>query len=180
MTAHLAGVLDRAGRLVTYPAAGYVQGLDALAAAVEPLDGGAALDLAAFADSLRDAPVETWQELFTQTFDLNPVCALEVGWHLFGEEYERGAFLVRMRESLRARGISEGGELPDHLASMLYLAAQTDAEEAGLLVGHALLPATAKMLDNLEKCGSPFLPLMKAIRTVLAACAPAASEVSHV
>ncbi len=41
------------------------------------------------------------EELYTRTFDLNPVCALEIGWHLFGEDYERGAFLVRMRDQLR-------------------------------------------------------------------------------
>ena len=35
---------------------------------------------------------ELWQieETFTRTFDVNPACALEVGWHLFGEEYARG------------------------------------------------------------------------------------------
>ena len=37
------------------------------------------------------------QELYTRTFDLNPVCALEVGYHLFGENYKRGEFLANLR-----------------------------------------------------------------------------------
>ena len=117
------------------------------------------------------------QELFTRTFDLNPVCALEVGWHLFGEEYERGAFLVRMRQALREHGIAEGGELPDHLASMLLLVTKLDADDSDVLVANALVPAVVKMLEPLEKSESPFLPLVKAIREVLAACAPAGAEV---
>ena len=59
------------------------------------------------------------EELYTRTFDINPVCSLEVGWHLFGEDYNRGAFLVRMRGLLREHGIEEGAELPDHLESVL-------------------------------------------------------------
>jgi nitrate reductase delta subunit len=120
---------------------------------------------------------EDLQELFTRTFDLNPVCALEVGWHLFGEEYERGAFLVRMRQALRAHGIAEGGELPDHLASMLLLVTKLDADDSDVLVANALVPAVVKMLEPLEKSESPFLPLVKAIRRMLAACAPAGAEV---
>ncbi len=44
------------------------------------------------------------EEAFTRTFDVNPACALEVGWHLFGEEYTAAMFLVRMREELRKHG----------------------------------------------------------------------------
>ena len=59
------------------------------------------------------------EELYTRTFDINPVCSLETGWHLFGEDYNRGAFLVRMRGLLRQHGIEEGAELTDHLESAL-------------------------------------------------------------
>ena len=41
------------------------------------------------------------QELYTSTFDLNPVCALEAGYHLFGEDYRRGQ-PARGRSALRA------------------------------------------------------------------------------
>jgi len=174
-----ARALAGAARLVTYPQAGYRADLDALVTAAAGCDLEAAGLLAEFAGHLNDRSVDDLQELFTRTFDLNPQCALEVGWHLFGEEYERGAFLVRMREALRAYAVPEAGELPDHLASMLQLVARLDAETAGLLVANALLPAVDKMLGPLEKAESPFLPLMKAIRRLLAASAPAGAEVPH-
>ena len=206
MTPKAADALARLSRLVTYPDDRYAEGLDALVASIEAWHPEAASDLAAFAariagrsiserasrgagapgDDERSAergargPALTsndLQELFTRTFDLNPVCALEVGWHLFGEEYERGAFLVRMRQALREHGIAEGGELPDHLASMLLLVTKLDADDSDVLVANALVPAVVKMLEPLEKSESPFLPLVKAIREVLAACAPAGAEV---
>lgn len=179
MTPALAAALERAGRLLTYPAREYVDDIDRLTAAVEPVDPAAAAGLAAFADSLRGRTVEALQELYTQTFDMNPVCALEVGWHLFGEDYERGAFLVRMREALRARDIDEGSELPDHLASMLQLAARSGPADADPLITRALLPATAKILENLQAADSPFVPLLAAVRAALTAAAPAVPEVHH-
>lgn len=179
MTTALADTLARAGRLVTYPGADYLAGLDALVTEAAGQDLEAARELAAFATRTDGLPVDELQELFTRTFDLNPVCALEVGWHLFGEEYERGAFLVRMREALREHGVPEGGELPDHLATMLRLLPRLDRDEADLLVVHALAPAVDKMLGPLEQAESPFLPLVKAVRRLLALPAPAGPEVTH-
>jgi len=52
------------------------------------------------------------------TFDINPACALEVGWHLFGEDYMRGQFLVRMREELSKYEIA--GELGISITGTFY------------------------------------------------------------
>jgi len=175
----LADTLAHASRLVTYPETNYLADLDALVAEAAGRDLEAARELAAFATRMNGLPVDELQELFTRTFDLNPVCALEVGWHLFGEEYERGAFLVRMRQALREHDVPEGCELPDHLASLLRLLPRLDPDEADLLVVHALTPAVDKMLGPLEQGESPFLPLMKAIRRLLAARVAAGPEVTH-
>jgi nitrate reductase assembly molybdenum cofactor insertion protein NarJ len=90
------------------------------------------------------------QELYVQTFEFNPNCTLEIGWHLFGENYERGEFLVRMREQLRRYGIAEGSELPDHLTHLLILIGRMEHEEAAELAGQFLLPALAKIRDGLK------------------------------
>lgn len=168
MTPHAADALARLGRLVAYPEDGYAADIDVLQSALQALDQDAARELAPFAAQLRELPIGEQQELFTRTFDLNPVCALEVGWHLYGEDYARGKFLVEMRQRLRAHGIHEGGELPDHLALLLALAAELRGDEADALVTGALAPAIDKMLPALEKAASPFLPLMRALRQVLA------------
>lgn len=172
MTPKAADALTRLSRLLTYPEAGYAADLDALVDSLADWERRAAHELGNFGDRINGLGLPDVQELFTRTFDLNPVCALEVGWHLFGEEYERGTFLVRMRQALREHGISENGELPDHLAAMLLLVTKLDAEEADLLIVNALVPAIDKMLDPLEKSESPFFPLVKAIRHVFGACAP--------
>lgn len=85
------------------------------------------------------------QELYTQNFDLNPTCALEVGWHLYGEDYHRGAFLVKMRQQMRDHGLSESSELPDHLSNALRLLDRLEPDEAAAFAGEYLLPALDRM-----------------------------------
>jgi nitrate reductase assembly molybdenum cofactor insertion protein NarJ len=110
------------------------------------------------------------QELYVQTFEFNPACTLEIGWHIFGENYERGEFLVRMREQLRRHGITESSELPDHLCHILPLIDRLDPEEAADLVGQFVLPALAKIKDALN--GSAYQDLVVATATRLEADYP--------
>lgn len=170
--------LALAGTLVTYPDKDYAARAGRFAAAVAGSDPLAASDAGAFAHAVAALSLTEQQEQFTHTFDLNPVCALEVGWHLFGEDYKRGAFLVQMRQALAEQGISEGGELPDHLSSLLRLAGVLRGEDAHRLMANAVQPAVVKMLEPLEKSENPFRLLMQAIQRLLAARA-AAQEGVH-
>jgi nitrate reductase delta subunit len=97
------------------------------------------------ADLLRYPEDPLRQELYVQTFEFNPACTLEIGWHLFGENYERGEFLVRMREQLRRHRIAESTELPDHLTHLLPLIACMEHGEAAQFVGEFILPALTKI-----------------------------------
>lgn len=90
------------------------------------------------------------QELYVQTFEFNPACTLEIGWHLFGENYERGEFLVRMREQLRRYRIAESTELPDHLTLLLPLIASMGHDDAAQLAGEFILPALAKIRGGIH------------------------------
>jgi nitrate reductase delta subunit len=112
------------------------------------------------------------QELYVQTFEFNPACTLEIGWHLFGENYERGEFLVRMREQLRRYGIVESSELPDHLTHLLALIGRMEHEEAAELAGHFLLPALAKIQDGLKE--NPYGSVIAAVQAKLEADYPEA------
>ena len=96
------------------------------------------------------------EELYTRTFDINPVCSLETGWHLFGEDYNRGAFLVRMRSLLREHGIEEGAELPDHLESALRVLRVMDRDEASQLARSFILPALMKMRTPFADGDNPY------------------------
>ena len=136
--------LERIAELLVYPTAGWHERARACAEAVGELDPEVGRLLADFVAQTHDLPVGQLQELFTSTFDLNPVCSLEVGWHLFGEDYSRGAFLVRMREELRRLQLPESTELPDHLTHVLAVLEKMDAEAAEKFAAACVMPALKK------------------------------------
>lgn len=121
------------------------------------------------------------QELYTSTFDLNPVCSLEVGWHLYGEQYERGRLLVKIRQQLRQLNVSETTELPDHFSQILRALGRMPAETAARWTGEVVQPALARMRQGFQKqSDNPFALLLEAVdRTLqpLAEISPA--EVTH-
>jgi nitrate reductase delta subunit len=125
------------------------------------------------------APEEV-EEMFTRTFDINPACGPEVGWHLFGENYSRGEFLVRMRQELRRHGLPESTELPDHLAHVLAVLARLTPDEADPFAERFVLPALDKMIAGLSGKDNPYEKLLEAVRRLTTVRhAPAAPEVSH-
>jgi nitrate reductase molybdenum cofactor assembly chaperone len=95
------------------------------------------------------------QEQYSATFDFDPSCSLDVGWHLFGDAVERGALLARLRQELARAGISENGELPDHLPTLLRLLAREDEASARNLAA-LMAPAVACLAQRLRERCSPF------------------------
>ena len=103
--------------------------------------------------------LEQLQELYVQTFDWNPATCLEIGWHLYGEQYDRGEFLVKMRQELRRHGLEESAELPDHLSHALRLAARMEPGEAEEFREKFVRPAVEKILPALN--GNPYQRLLR-------------------
>ncbi|MGB8064977.1 MAG: molecular chaperone TorD family protein [Candidatus Sulfotelmatobacter sp.] len=150
--------------LLTYPEADYPQQIEA-SVRVAPEECRRSLEQ--FAVQMRGLRTDQLQELFTQTFDLNPMCSLELGWHLFGENYERGLLLVRVREELRRHGLEESTELPDHLTHVLQLVARMEHETAADFVAACVLPALEKMLQAIRDKKNPFENVLLAVRSLL-------------
>jgi nitrate reductase delta subunit len=155
---------DALARLLTYPNCDYRRQL-ALSIGVAPPPAGA--ELVRFATEIGELSTEQSQELFTRTFDLNPLCSLELGWHLFGENYERGLLLVRMREELRQAGIAETTELPDHLTHGLLLLGRLDHGRAADFAAAIVLPALMKMLDAMRGKNTTYEHLLLALAATL-------------
>ncbi len=164
----LGEVLDAFAAVLAYPSEGYAARAAACARALDEGWPEAGELVAAFAESA--GRMQPWQaeELFTRTFDLNPVCSLEVGWHLYGETYERGAFLVRCREALRRHGVGEEGELPDHLSHLLPLLARLDGAEASAFAPQ-VVRAACVMDDGFKERDNPYGGVMRALRMTLVA-----------
>jgi nitrate reductase delta subunit len=150
--------------LLTYPESDYPQRIEA---SLEVAPEDCREQLQQFAAQMRGLRTDQLQELFTRTFDLNPMCSLELGWHLFGENYERGLLLVRVREELRRHGLAESTELPDHLTHVLRLVERMEHETAADFVAACVLPALDKMLEAVRGRKNTFENVLLAVRSLL-------------
>ncbi|HYM12925.1 MAG TPA: molecular chaperone TorD family protein [Bryobacterales bacterium] len=171
---------DQLAGLLVYPENGYAVRVAACRASLADAAPPAAAALDELALWAQAHTTEQAQEQFVQTFDLNPVCSLEVGWQLFGENYDRGDFLVRMRGRLREHGIRESAELPDHLSHVLPLLGRLEPAAAAEFWSASVRPALQKMLDSLQGGANPLAGALRAVFLALESRhAAVEQEVSH-
>jgi len=166
----LAEKYDSLAGLFRYPTTGYGEVTDRcrhLLAANEPVAGEMIAD---FAGATAELNLDQMEELFTRTFDLNPECCLEVGWQLFGEKYNRGSFLVWMRQQLKIHDLAEEVELPDHLTYVMMVLGRMERTEADRFATEAVLPAMDRMLAGLKDKENPFEKVVRAVQNVLTVC----------
>lgn len=153
--------------LLSYPGEQTLEACELLYIILQSELPAAARDISRFGTYLEQHAVWELEEAYTSTFDVNPDCALEIGWHLFGEEYDRGLLLVRMREELRKYGLPESQELPDHLTHVLPLIGAMPDEEASRFVTAVVQPAVLKMQQALARSESPYRGVLDALVAVL-------------
>lgn len=160
---------DSLAALLRYPDRSYLGAVDACRRALEAEDPGLAEPVERFAAATGRMTVAELEELFTRTFDINPMCSLEVGWQLFGEEYARGAFLVRMRQEMRRLGLAESTELPDHLTHVLAILGRMEPDAADDFATACVLPALERMCAGLSNKDVPYEHALGAIRAFVLA-----------
>jgi nitrate reductase molybdenum cofactor assembly chaperone NarJ/NarW len=132
--------------------------------------------MARFIAGVEMLPVSDLQELYTRTFDLNPVCALEVGYHLFGENYKRGEFLANLRQTEAPFDLGQHQQLPDYLPVLLRLLTKLEDEDLrGSLISECLIPGLDKMLTSLKDNANPYRFLLEGVRTKLQSESPIVS-----
>ena len=162
-----ANILQSYARVLTYPAG---CGLDAVRASIDEivterpslkdsLDG-----LVDFIDSHAETELE---EIFTRTFDSNTERALEVGWHIHGENYARGVFMARMRGLLRELGIEESTELPDHISHVLLVLAKAKPELSAALAGGVVVQALGKIVEGFPNSDNPYREVIAGLKAFL-------------
>lgn len=171
---HFAQALDGFAALLSYPSEDYksrvAECLQFLAAHAGAEEIVARVD--AFSKTIAGLNKGEMEELYTRTFDINPVSSLEVGWHLYGETYERGAFLVQMRELLRRCGVEESSELPDHLTSVLQAVGRMEPVEADEFIRSRVLKALHKMLDGFAGQTNPYEHILVSVQLLLTMMIP--------
>jgi nitrate reductase delta subunit len=152
--------------LLAYPQKGYTESVAANARSLSEMYPDAASLFVPLCRLVESERVESMQETYTRTFDLNPLTTLDLGWQLFGEDYNRGAFLVKVRALLRKHGIPETGELPDHISHVLPLLAALPQEEAEDFAQACVLPALIK-IQKVLPTENPYHGVLRALRYVL-------------
>ena len=158
---NLAAVLE-------YPGEGILERLSACLGLLREDYPEAARRLEKFENYSASVSPDSLRELYTVTFDLNPVCTLDVGYHVFGESYKRGAFLAGLQRSLREHGLEAGAELPDHLTVVLKLLARIESgEDRSALVELILVPALARMKKAFEGGDNPYAEVIRAVDLVI-------------
>ena len=88
---------------------------------------------------------------------------LEIGWHLYGENYDRGLFLVWMRQQLKEAGSEESQGLPDHISHVLPILGRMKREQADEFSGICVLPAMNVVLDAFKDTDNPYRNLVDAL-----------------
>ncbi len=106
-------------------------------------------ELQLFSNYMNNCSPDERQELFTKTFDVQPICYLDLGYVMFGEDYKRGAFLLNMQEEQRKIKNDCGTDLPDNICNVLDLMAISE-DDAFLedLVWNIFIPCVKRMIGE--------------------------------
>ena len=107
---------------------------------------------------------------------MKPVCTLNLGHHIFGDTYARGALLAGLAGELNRHEVAHRFDLPDFLPTMLRLLAQMqDEEDRQLLVHSVMIPALKKVITALEQSPGPWPELLRRLPLVLKHVVPKGS-----
>lgn len=150
--------------LLDYPDSNLPRRVEECIAELKSAFPGAARLLESFQNSQQDLGIDRLQEAYTSTFDFQPECTLNLGYHLFGEDQRRGMFLAKLKEFYETAAIDTGNELPDHLIHLLrYVAAQPESNESKGIVAECLLPAVSKIAQGTRENSDPYKPVLDAL-----------------
>lgn len=140
----------------------------------------------ALARFARDADVGRLQEAYSSAFDLQPVCTLGVGYHVFGESYKRGRLLAGLQATVERFGLTAVPTfLPDDLPILLRLIPRLYAEEpegtseAFDLLSVCVLPALEKMEAAFSGTQNPYGALIQGVGILLRSDHPDAREAAR-
>ena len=154
---------DVLASVLSYPDAELDSKLDRCVEVISAAEPELSQRFSTWAEGVRCLSLEDRQEVYARTFDLSPKCTLEIGWHLFGEQYDRGTFLVWMRGQLREFGLAESTDLPDHARHVLAVLGRLEPKAADSFGTACVLPAMEIIRDGLRKLDSPYELLVDAI-----------------
>lgn len=156
---------DKIADVFSYPGAEYKK---TVAAFTQQLQSSSisSPDWDQFQAYIAQTDLNTIEELYTATFDMNPSSCLELGWHLYGEAYQRGEFMVHMRRELVSCSIPESVELPDHLNHVLKLLGNKVDDDTNEFVVEFIIPPIEKIYKSVKE-ENPFRSALDTLISIL-------------
>jgi nitrate reductase delta subunit len=170
------------GRLLDYPVAKERMLADHAAVIGVLREKGVESPLAPFAGFVESATLSKLQEDYVATFDFNPAAAPYLGHHLFGDNLQKGAYLIRLKQEFGRHGfVPAGNELPDHLPLVLgflaYLAEHGADGARRSFISECVLPGVDRWNAKFSgRSDSPWKAVVEAIRILCAADTDARGE----
>jgi nitrate reductase delta subunit len=177
--------LELFANLLDYPTLSLTQQAQSLSCTLreirDEVQGASQAEAAAlvtkFQDNVEKMSPKEVEELYTSTFDMQPLCYPYVGYHLFGESYKRGAFMARLNEGYRSFGYQVEKELPDYVPAILRFLALGDSARQNdfgrVLLSEGLAPAVSKMASAFnQQSQNPYAAAIAALHLFLPAFLP--------
>jgi nitrate reductase delta subunit len=155
--------------VLEYPSPKLEEKVDRCMAITASICPKAKVPLEKFKAFVTQTPPGRLEEIYSSTFDLQPTSYPYAGYHLFGESYKRGAFMVKLQEQYKEQGFSAEKELPDHIGVILrFLSVTQDDGNALILLKECLIPVLTKMIQALgEQDHHKYGELLKGMLLIL-------------
>lgn len=121
-----------------------------------------------FAEHAQNKTIPAQQEYYIATFDIQALCFLDIGYVLYGEDYNRGVFLVNMKNEQEKAGVDCGSELPDHLPNILTLLPKfQDEKMAEEMICSIMIPALQKMIESFNSNDNIYKGMLKVLLKIM-------------
>ena len=107
-------------------------------------------------DYLLQTPVLALQERYSAGFDLNPSTCLNLTYHHYGDDKQRGAELARFAESYETCGFDPvRSELPDYLPMVVELLSESRDDTCWWMITQ-YREALAQLAERLGEAENPY------------------------
>lgn len=137
--------------LFQYPDDGYQQKMKVIQNFLNDNYPEADEDIDTFVELLPADDLNTMEELYIRSFDVQSVTTLDIGYILFGDDYKRGELLANLNREHREANNDCGSELGDHLPNLLRLISKLDDHELIVeMIEELIVPALTKMISEFE------------------------------
>jgi len=104
-----------------------------------------------YEEKFRGMDLHGREEYFINTFEVEALISMDLGYILFGEDYKRGNFLAMMQHEQIIADNDLGSELADHLPNVLrLLPLMANREVAEELAFSIMIPAIREILKKFE------------------------------